>query len=123
MTRQRPKSKRTDTLLPSPTLVRSLSFGAAEEGRPPSTDLSVAQDGPSTSSGHTDHIKRTMLRRPSRAPARQPTGRGGSDEHPSDLPSLMRLSYAVFGLQHPLTADFPPPLHLLQRLHLTGHQH
>src|SRR3546814_4336094 len=73
MTRQPPRSTRTDTLVPYTTLFRS---------------------SPSN---------RSARRRKSRLPAAAPSGsaraRGRrSEEHTSELQSLMRISYAVFCL-------------------------
>src|SRR3546814_7627577 len=79
MTRRPPRSTRTDTLFPYTTLFRS------PEGR-------------RLSSGGRQRPRR---RRP--GVARQPLHRAGlpgrSEEHTSELQSLMRISYAVFCLK------------------------
>src|SRR3546814_1319776 len=100
MIRRPPRSTRTDTLFPYPTLFRSVDadqFGAAEpageadqeQGPVPVVDEPVAEAGdhgpqirrgqaPFVVSGHTE---------------------GRSEEHTSELQSLMRISYAVFCLK------------------------
>src|SRR3546814_4914239 len=89
MIRRPPRSTRTDTLFPYTTLFRS--GVAVEPPRPclcqrPATDRSHAQSGP---------------------PDAAIVGMGGigtqrasrSEEHASELQSLMRISYAVFCLK------------------------
>src|SRR3546814_1837138 len=103
MIRRPPRSTRTDTLFPYTTLFRS-AVGArshlravARPSAPPGlaqqlrrarrrTDLVVgAEGGPDRGHGHR------------RAPRRPRRGR--SEEHTSELQSLMRISYAVFCLK------------------------
>src|SRR3546814_4760314 len=92
MIRRPPRSTRTDTLFPYTTLFRSRRMGAAL--RHPSHDLHDAGDVGSD------------RRRGRRRYARKLCGdRGGewrdrhrSEEHTSELQSLMRISYAVFCL-------------------------
>src|SRR3546814_12778014 len=81
MIRRPPRSTRTDTLFPYTTLFRSLGSG------PPHPRLR-------TRSG-----KAAFQR--SAAPARSPHAvqRRRSEEHTSELQSLMRISYAVFCLK------------------------
>src|SRR3546814_4160757 len=87
MIRRPPRSTRTDTLFPYTTLFRS---GGADRhsGRRPSA--------------HRDGNRRLRSPRVSRgrpfggAPAR-------SEEHTSELQSLMRISYAVFCLKKKIT--------------------
>src|SRR3546814_10809638 len=69
MIRRPPRSSRTDTLFPYPTLFRS--------GLPPA---------------------RTQRTAPSAATTRCSERQGRSEEHTSELQSLMRISYAVFCL-------------------------
>src|SRR3546814_1770786 len=76
--RRPPKSTRTDTLFPYTTLFRSFSTRT----RP----ASVAQ------------TLTTRIRKPARYIA-PPTARIKSEEHTSELQSLMRNSYAVFCLK------------------------
>src|SRR3546814_2231313 len=90
MKRRPTRSTRTDTLLPYPTLFRS----ATHEDR---DDKEVRQ--------HGEHQYRTGLRRCLVAPGHpQRPRRAGreparSEEHTSELQSLMRISYAVFCLK------------------------
>src|SRR3546814_10646469 len=88
MIRRPPRSTRTDTLFPYTTLFRSLftvttageSHGPAlvaiVDGCPPGLELSL------------DDLQRDLDRRKPR-----------SEEHTSELQSLMRISYAVFCLK------------------------
>src|SRR3546814_5485637 len=112
MIRRPPRSTRTDTLFPYTTLFRS--------------------DGGSTSvpPARTATAARPMQSRPT--PASLPCGRNGvpmharaalailspvmrSEEHTSELQSLMRISYAVFCLKKKTLHHLPhtplPPLH------------
>src|SRR3546814_10678721 len=78
MLRRPPRSTRTDTLFPYTTLFRS-------EGRGSSCAAEPGQQG----------------RRAAEQPDRQPNRwrRLRSEEHTSELQSLMRISYAVFGMK------------------------
>src|SRR3546814_3202661 len=97
-----PRSTRTDTLSPYTTLFRSLGADRPRPGR----------------AGAADGGRKGLARRLPRAGARDvgPAGRYGDDrlvekrdaadfgvtrseEHTSELQSLMRISYAVFCLQ------------------------
>src|SRR3546814_5687554 len=82
MIRRPPRSTRTDTLFPYTTLFRSPRCG---RGR--------CRDR----AGHRGHAARRRMRR-SRARCRR------SEEHTSELQSLMRISYAVFCLKKKKTA-------------------
>src|SRR3546814_7186277 len=89
MRRRPPRSTRTDTLLPYTTLFRSLEDHAVWFDRDDEAgfDEDVAGFG-----GLVGHL----------FPAFQPAFRqsvGRSEEHTSELQSLMRLSYAVFCLK------------------------
>src|SRR3546814_6354454 len=77
MIRRPPRSTRTDTLLPYTTLVRSPAWQSRR---------------PATSTGRTSATASSELRC-----ARSATTR--SEEHTSELQSLMRISYAVFCLK------------------------
>src|SRR3546814_8201809 len=92
MTRQPPSSTRTDTLFPNPTLFRSdflvsadgtrLAFCATPAVRPhPGPGVVFLGGFMSDMTG----TKATVLER--------------SEEHTSELQSLMRISYAVFCLK------------------------
>src|SRR3546814_6965697 len=81
MIRRPPRSTRTDTLFPYTTLFRSGGAGAAGRGRsyrPAHIGCGDARNG--------------------RADAGGENPRGRSEEHTSELQSLMRISYAVFCL-------------------------
>src|SRR3546814_4770624 len=84
MIRQPPRSTRTDTLFPYTTLFRSANVGAAP------LPLRPARAG------------RSRLREARYALLDTRRSRGGrtrSEEHTSELQSLMRISYAVFCLK------------------------
>src|SRR3546814_1343403 len=81
MIRRPPRSTRTDTLFPYTTLFRSGRF------------VGMVAAAPGAAAG-ADH---RADREPGHARAH---GRGGrSEEHTSELQSLMRISYAVFCLK------------------------
>src|SRR3546814_16827078 len=89
MIRRPPRSTRTDTLFPYTTLFRSSNSSACRCRR----------------SGclHYDSVVRYLERVPGRAVDDQPAlllrRRLRSEEHTSELQSLMRISYAVFCLK------------------------
>src|SRR3546814_2165931 len=97
--RRPPISTRTDTLFPYTTLFRSDCPAAGQDG------------GGLTGDGNPDHVShpphpQPRQHRPAlcRAPKRRrraPAGR--SEEHTSELQSLMRNSYAVFCLKKKTT--------------------
>src|SRR3546814_3112492 len=76
MIRRPPRSTRTDTLFPYTTLFRSV------DSRPTSSET------------RAPHTSPAVMSRPSMS---VPNGR--SEEHTSELQSLMRISYAVFCLK------------------------
>src|SRR3546814_12865232 len=89
MIRRPPRSTRTDTLFPYTTLFRSHQLGvrrgddlqrqsSGSQDRPPRQRHAVA------AAGGADHRRRVRQR---------------SEEHTSELQSLMRISYAVFCLK------------------------
>src|SRR3546814_17999875 len=83
MIRRPPRSTRTDTLFPYTTLFRSLRRGdPARRCRRDRRDLRA----------------RVLGRQPGR-PRRRDRDRRRSEEHTSELQSLMRISYAVFCLK------------------------
>src|SRR3546814_1260912 len=95
MIRRPPRSTRTDTLFPYTTLFRSLYLealvhacdaGAVERrhGQGPA-DFLLPQFGGRQPRRHRQHVERECLAR--------------SEEHTSELQSLMRISYAVFCLK------------------------
>src|SRR3546814_2479967 len=95
MTRRPPRSTRTDTLFPYTTLFRSRprASGAAD-ARPalpvPGADAVVARAG-RPAGGAADDAAEPRPHGRWRAPR--------SEEHTSELQSLMRISYAVFCLK------------------------
>src|SRR3546814_4090380 len=107
MIRRPPRSTRTDTLFPYTTLFRS-------PGHPP---LPAAPR-------HAQRVGGGVFRSPSRSPdgPRRPCRRRGhrarSEEHTSELQSLMRISYAVFCLKKKKKNDTQnrPLTHILTHL-------
>src|SRR3546814_10111364 len=87
MIRPPPRSTRTDTLFPYTTLFRSFSSGpqTRNPARPPG--FSTRRTSASAAGTSLTNI----------SPKRQVTRR--SEEHTSELQSLMRISYAVFCLK------------------------
>src|SRR3546814_9031447 len=85
MIRRPPRSTRTDTLLPYTTLFRSAGVeGAAGNAVRP----------------QYDRRRRSFRARHANGPVRRLCpGRIRSEEHTSELQSLMRISYAVFCLK------------------------
>src|SRR3546814_6505291 len=81
-----PRSTRTDTLFPYTTLFRSFASGAGflPHARVPLLPVAGV---------------RWRLSIPMFARLRRPPGRPRSEEHTSELQSLMRISYAVFCLK------------------------
>src|SRR3546814_9467915 len=88
MIRRPPRSTRTDTLFPYTTLFRSEAMRGQRE-------LSVVVMAGSWASSAVASAHQPSLK--VRPPATTPSGR--SEEHTSELQSLMRISYAVFCLK------------------------
>src|SRR3546814_4761137 len=93
MIRRPPRSTRTDTLFPYTTLFRSAlrwhgEAGQAAQAGPPRGGLPAAGCRPDAPPGRAGRFM---------TPAAQPVTR--SEEHTSELQSLMRISYAVFCLK------------------------
>src|SRR3546814_8735438 len=96
MIRRPPRSTRTDTLFPYTTLFRSHKLGSNES---PGTESQISR--------RPSGIRRRARDRERQHPAqaghdvRNPQAVGGqrSEEHTSELQSLMRISYAVFCLK------------------------
>src|SRR3546814_3345757 len=91
MIRRPPRSTRTDTLFPYTTLFRSNAPTALAE--PSFLHIGRKDVGYSLGSGPVQRL----ARREEQAPCRSREGR--SEEHTSELQSLMRISYAVFCLK------------------------
>src|SRR3546814_3933760 len=90
MIRRPPRSTRTDTLFPYTTLFRSLP-AAAPAGGTRTLRQSATSATAATGDGTFSHVCRSG-RNDARIGAR-------SEEHTSELQSLMRISYAVFCLK------------------------
>src|SRR3546814_13330400 len=84
--RRPPRSTRTDTLFPYTTLFRSVGFGCRE---------AVGVDDERARLALADEAA-VLLRLPEGHPHRAGVR---SEEHTSELQSLMRISYAVFCLK------------------------
>src|SRR3546814_1397307 len=95
MIRRPPRSTRTDTLFPYTTLFRSHRRALPSRVR----------DSRTASSARRGRFRSALPARPRRADRqRSPEGAdhprpGRSEEHTSELQSLMRISYAVFCLK------------------------
>src|SRR3546814_973662 len=85
MTRRPPRSTRTDTLFPYTTLFRSISRRDAASWK--DTLQAAASPSPARANPVQAHDPFTGWYRPR------------SEEHTSELQSLMRISYAVFCLK------------------------
>src|SRR3546814_7591921 len=98
MIRRPPRSTRTDTLFPYTTLFRS--DGAALQRRSPArTAVHGASELQAQRSGSrcgTRHVR-------DHAPCNSERNKLRSEEHTSELQSLMRISYAVFCLKKKTT--------------------
>src|SRR3546814_5252182 len=79
MIRRPPRSTRTDTLFPYTTLFRSRCAGLSRGNK-----VQRIADAPNNSTENTNHVRLEIAR---------------SEEHTSELQSLMRISYAVFCLK------------------------
>src|SRR3546814_6413453 len=102
MIRRPPRSTRTDTLFPYTTLFRS-----ASRSSPSACSVGDEPDAPPLQADPVASAKPGSIA--SRAPASTPakvrlrlcgTRWSRSDEHTSELQSLMRISYAVSRLKH-----------------------
>src|SRR3546814_2999952 len=101
MTRRPPRSTRTDTLFPYTTLFRSRLRTDHTQPRDPAAGqypagIVAAQSGPDPLLALLDLC------------AHQRSGRSPrSEEHTSELQSLMRISYAVFCLKKKTHTNYP----------------
>src|SRR3546814_8982702 len=104
-----PRSTRTDTLLPYTTLFRSACRRGPADRSSKEVRL-LRRQSPGQGMLHRIHCIPAMLRtgsrgQPERASPRRrrrrgsPNPRGRSEEHTSELQSLMRISYAVICLK------------------------
>src|SRR3546814_5614468 len=92
MIRRPPRSTRTDTLFPYTTLFRS-----ERRSRQRGQDAIPGQHEPRAAHAAERHPR--LLRSAAGAAEREDAGQGRSEEHTSELQSLMRNSYAVFCLK------------------------
>src|SRR3546814_2813874 len=92
MIRRPPRSTRTDTLFPYTTLFRSIKGFGLDGCRP----AIVAGMHVGRAAGHHDAVEREVV---CHASAWDIDNKDRSEEHTSELQSLMRISYAVFCLK------------------------
>src|SRR3546814_3319289 len=90
MIRRPPRSTRTDTLFPYPTLFRS----PPAEDRLAQPVIELAMEGHGRAGIEVERQQRRAIR-----PPRPHLDKWRSEEHTSELQSLMRISYAVFCLE------------------------
>src|SRR3546814_9848283 len=97
MIRRPPRSTRTDTLFPYTTLFRSSRLRSCLHPQQFADDLEATEDQQTDPAGgqHADDDARQHQH----AVALDLAERGRSEEHTSELQSLMRISYAVFCLK------------------------
>src|SRR3546814_1313164 len=100
MIRRPPRSTRTDTLFPYTTLFRSRRAIALRDGRNP-----IGVPYPAVFAIYSLRDLGTGKRLVRVAPAARSSIR--SEEHTSELQSLMRISYAVFCLKKKITDTHP----------------
>src|SRR3546814_3337666 len=94
MIRRPPRSTRTDTLFPYTTLFRSRRGRAGQgRGRRHAGDRRCRGQGEQDAEDHHRTVGLSLLCREG------PQGEIRSEEHTSELQSLMRISYAVFCLK------------------------
>src|SRR3546814_17067833 len=91
MIRRPPRSTLTDTLFPYTTLFRSKLFAAPDSRDPDAHPRAAGRDRRPV--GRRRLARRRVQRR------RPDDDLGRSEEHTSELQSLMRISYAVFCLK------------------------
>src|SRR3546814_4194503 len=105
MIRRPPRSTRTDTLFPYTTLFRSRCRQARMQA---DVDRDAQRSGPAF--GRADRGRRPVETTDARAHVATTGEKGGqcrhgrSEEHTSELQSLMRISYAVFCLKIKITS-------------------
>src|SRR3546814_3548415 len=109
MIRRPPRSTRTDTLFPYTTLFRSLNLEAAELGRTyiaranGKAEDYIAIGTALRRGGSLDEalhfLESARLRFPGNVGIDKALAQTRSEEHTSELQSLMRISYAVFCLK------------------------
>src|SRR3546814_9377434 len=97
MIRRPPRSTRTDTLVPYTTLFRSLRHGGFEQGIGEVEQLVLR---------HAAGGQREEQDRDLRGVELEILRRRRSEEHTSELQSLMRISYAVFCMKKKKTNKY-----------------
>src|SRR3546814_1738258 len=101
MIRRPPRSTRTDTLFPYTTLFRSgIGFDQRVGGKVEPDVVEVRIDGDMQVA---DRLRRTVLHAIAAADRHAARFWKRSEEHTSELQSLMRISYAVFCLKKKTT--------------------
>src|SRR3546814_2450807 len=98
MIRRPPRSTRTDTLFPYPTLFRSRLMALAEQRAAQTGAAEIALDTSESATHLIEWYARRGYRYIEYAQWKQVNYRR-SEEHTSELQSLMRISYAVFCLK------------------------
>src|SRR3546814_3080946 len=110
MLRRPPRSTRTDTLFPYTTLFRSRSDRCRREARG-SADRTISYGG----------VFRGRRREPPDG-GRRGSATSRSEEHTSELQSLMRISYAVFCLKkNKLASDMRNDTPKTEEMDITKH--
>src|SRR3546814_4209320 len=114
MIRRPPRSTRTDTLFPYTTLFRS-SLAGSLRAIPdlPGKQRDHPRDPRLPAPGH-----RRSADRQRRSPGRSPDLHR-SEEHTSELQSLMRISYAVFCLKKKNQINSSASLSIVDKLNIT----
>src|SRR3546814_7853351 len=124
MIRRPPRSTRTDTLFPYTTLFRSRQTSCRHAFRRPPGLLASAPPAIRIGSegARTDHsVRHQNQRNPQCDMVRVRLGqRVRSEEHTSELQSLMRISYAVFCLKKKTQKQLT---HTKQYFRVTTHKH
>src|SRR3546814_9645141 len=105
MIRRPPRSTRTDTLFPYTTLFRAVERVVPRDALP-FVGTRSAVFGILEAIGAIDEVGKPRALGTERAPVHRVVGIARSEEHTSELQSLMRISYAVFCLKK--TTDIKP---------------
>src|SRR3546814_5471782 len=112
MIRRPPRSTRTDTLFPYTTLFRSTPYmSQTSRSNQPAEENTGVTEGTGVSSSVCTLMRMRWFR---------------SEEHTSELQSLMRISYAVFCLKKKTKRNYQTsqlPLSNLRTTNPTSHRH